>query len=89
MDIIATIATIILVLCPSQQTLRSIREGHSDGLAGIGLLMWLSGCILMTIYLLSIPTSSIYVIINFVVSIVMASIQTYFKFFPRRRVDKS
>ncbi len=84
MNTIAIISTLCLALCPIQQTLRCIKEGHSNGLAGGGLILWLSGCILMLIYLITTPGSDIYVIINFVMSLVMSSIQNFYKIFPRK-----
>ncbi len=85
MNTLAIIATLFLALCPIQQTIRCIKEGHSDGLAGGGLLLWISGCSLMLIYLLINPGSDIYVILNFTMSLILSSIQNFYKFFPRKK----
>lgn len=85
MNSIAIIATLFLALCPIQQTIRCIKEGHSDGLAGGGLILWISGCSLMLIYLLMTPSSDIYVIVNFIMAVILSGIQNFYKFFPRKK----
>ena len=87
MNTIAFIATFLLTLCPIQQTLRCIREGHSDGLAGGGLAMWFFGCLLMLIYLFMTIGSDIYVIVNFCFALCMCSVQLFYKLFPRRKYE--
>jgi len=83
MNTIAIISTLLLALCPVQQTIRCIKEGHSRGLAGGGLILWISGSTLMLVYLCATPGSDIYVIINFSMSLLMSGIQNFYKIFPR------
>lgn len=85
MNSIAIIATLCLALCPIQQTIRCIKDGHSEGLAGGGLILWISGCTLMLLYLLMTPGSDIYVILNFTMAIILSGIQNFYKFFPRKK----
>lgn len=65
------------------QLLRVIRQGHADGISEKYLSMLVVGFISMTIFslLTSAPKP---VVISYAIQIVVFSIMTFYKFFPRR-----
>jgi uncharacterized protein with PQ loop repeat len=86
METFAIIGTSLLFLCPLPQTIMCIRNGNADGLASSGLMMWMFGCLMMFIYLMSLPNTSIYVLINYGVGIIFSFIQCFYKAFPRKKI---
>ena len=85
MEALAILGTSLLFLCPLPQTIMCLRNGHADGLATGGLLMWMFGCTFMFWYLMLLPNTSIYVLINYGVGILFSSVQCFYKLYPRKK----
>jgi uncharacterized protein with PQ loop repeat len=84
MQTLAILGTLLLFLCPLPQTIGCIKNGHSDGLNGYGIIMWFIGCSCMVAYLVIVPGTSVFVICNFCFGIVFSLVQGFYKLFPRK-----
>lgn len=82
-SIIGYIAMFCLMTASIPQAVKSVREGHSKGMAGGYIIFLLSGFGLMTTYLL-LTKPIIPVIVNYLSNILMMLVIGYYKLFPRR-----
>jgi uncharacterized protein with PQ loop repeat len=83
-NIIGYIAMACLIVAASPQVLKSIREGHSDGIAGGFIVLLLIGFILMASYLL-LTKPVIPLLINYAFNTVMMLTIGYYKLFPKNK----
>jgi uncharacterized protein with PQ loop repeat len=83
-NIIGIIAMLCLMTATIPQAIKSIKDGHSKGIAGGYLILLLTGFSLMSIYLL-LTKPIIPVLVNYASNIVMMLVVGYYKIFPRTK----
>ena len=82
-SIIGYLAMACLMTATIPQAIKSIRDGHSRGMAGGYLILLLCGFSLMSFYLLM-TKPIIPVLLNYFANIVMMLVVAYYKLFPRK-----
>jgi uncharacterized protein with PQ loop repeat len=81
-NILGYFAMMCLICAAIPQAIKSIRDGHSNGIAGGFVVLLLTGFISMLSFLaLSKPIWP--VMVNYAFNIVMISVIGYYKLFPR------
>jgi len=78
------LAMFCLMTASIPQVLKSIREGHSKGIAGGYVILLLFGFSLMATYLL-LTKPIIPVLINYIANLIMMLVIGYYKLFPRNK----
>lgn len=78
LEIIGWIGSIAFTLSAAPQALKSIQDGHSDGIAGGMLALWFVGGICSLIYVW--PKRYVPLIANYILSFIFMSIILWFKF---------
>jgi uncharacterized protein with PQ loop repeat len=81
-NIIGYMAMTCLIIAAIPQVIKSIKEGHSNGIAGGYIILLISGFSLMATYLLF-TKPIIPVLINYMFNIMMMLTIGYYKLFPR------
>jgi uncharacterized protein with PQ loop repeat len=76
-EIIGFIGSICLALCALPQAIKSIKDGHSDGVSNLLLLLWLVGEICLFIY--AIPLMSLPLFLNTSSNMLFLCIIGYYK----------
>lgn len=84
-SIIGYLAMICLMTASIPQAVKSVKDGHSNGIAGGYLILLLTGFTFMSAYLL-LTKPIIPVLVNYASNIVMMLIVGYYKLFPRNKV---
>lgn len=82
-NLIGTIGVVLLALCALPQALKSIKQGHSQGITPFLLWPWLFGELFTFIYLIFQFPIDIILISNYAANIIFVGIITYYKYFPR------
>jgi uncharacterized protein with PQ loop repeat len=82
-EILAWIGNICFVLSGLPQAYRSIKEKHSNGISGWMLILWFLGNGLSLIYVLSLPTISVSLILGYVCSLINIGVISYYKVIGR------
>lgn len=82
--IIGYLAMFCLITASIPQAIKSIKEGHSKGMAGGYIILLLFGFTLMSVYLL-LTKPIIPVLINYASNILMMLIIGYYKLFPKNK----
>lgn len=77
------VAMVCLMTATIPQAIKSIKDGHSRGMAGGYLILLLSGFSLMSAYLL-LTKPIIPVLLNYFANIIMMLVVAYYKLFPRK-----
>ena len=83
MDTIGWTGTILLAFCGIPQLIKSIREGHSDGMSWVFLLTWFIGEICLLIFTVG-KMKGIILIMNYVLNIIIVGGILRYKMFPKR-----
>lgn len=74
----------ICLMCAAiPQAIKSIKDGHSKGIAGGYVILLLTGFSLMSIYLI-LTKPVVPVIVNYLCNIIMMLTIGYYKLFPRK-----
>lgn len=81
LEVIGWSAAILLAVCGLPQAMKSIKDGHSNGVSLSFVVAWSLGCVLMLIYV--IPTNSLPLIFDYVLNILFTFIILFYKFYPR------
>ena len=87
-ETIGTIGMLLLVVCPLPQTIKSIVDGHSNGLSFWSLFISLIGAICLLTYMLYMNVPLI-VMLNILTLVIYMIIQLKYKLFPRKVKDES
>lgn len=82
--IIGYLAMACLITASIPQAIKSVRDGHSKGMAGGYIILLLFGFTLMSVYLL-LTKPIIPVLINYASNILMMLIIGYYKLFPKNK----
>jgi len=80
---IGYVGSILLAVCGAPQAYMSYKQGHSDGISILFLLMWSLGEILTLIYI--IPKIDIPLLLNYTSNIIFLSVIWKFKLFKRKK----
>jgi uncharacterized protein with PQ loop repeat len=83
-SIIGYLAMFCLMTASIPQAVKSVKEGHSKGMAGGYIILLLSGFSLMTTYLF-LTKPIIPVVVNYICNIAMMLVIGYYKLFPRNK----
>lgn len=83
-NILGYAAMFFLITAALPQVIKTVKEGHSEGLAGGYIVLLLIGFGLMTTYLF-LTKPVIPVITNYLFNILMILILGYYKLFPRTK----
>lgn len=81
-EIIGIIGATLLALCGLPQSIRSYKDGHSDGLSWGFLSMWGFGEILVLYYVMM-TTMDMILIANYIVNLIIGGVIVYYKIKPR------
>jgi len=84
LEYIGWIGGLLFAFCGLPQALKSFKDGHSNGISTLFLIMWLVGEILMQIYVILKHGFDMPLLVNYWVNTIFATIITYYKFKPRR-----
>jgi uncharacterized protein with PQ loop repeat len=82
MEVVGWLGAILFALCAVPQALISYKQGHSNGLSGWFLGMWLLGEILSLIYCI-VVVKSIPILFNYSFSLLCLLIIGRYKIWPR------
>jgi uncharacterized protein with PQ loop repeat len=77
------VAMACLMAAGAPQAYKSYKDGHSRGIAGIFLILLLSGFSLMSLYLL-LTKPILPVLFNYMANIITMLVVSYYKLFPRK-----
>lgn len=83
-QILGVVGALILALASLPQALKSIVDGHSNGLSHGLLWMWFVGEILMLIY--SIMQFDIVYLLNYMINLIFVLILLKYKYYPTRSI---
>ena len=83
MEIIGWIGSAMFAMCGLPQAVQSAREGHSDGLSWLFLLMWFFGEIFTMIYVW--PKMDYPLLANYLTNMVFLVIILFYKISPRTK----
>ena len=83
MEIIGWIGSAMFAMCGLPQAVQSSREGHSDGLSWLFLLMWFFGEIFTMIYVW--PKMDYPLLANYLTNMVFLVIILFYKISPRTK----
>jgi uncharacterized protein with PQ loop repeat len=81
-EIIGWIGASLLAFCGLPQAWKSYKDGHSDGISWLFVLMWLFGEVFGLIYILSVGAAPI--IFNYSLNLILVSVIVWFKMYPRK-----
>lgn len=81
-EIIGWIGAICFALSALPQTIKSIKEGHSNGLSWGLLFLWVIGESCSLIYVLD--RNDLPLFTNYAINIIFLFIILYYKFFPKK-----
>lgn len=70
-----------LAVCGVPAAYKSYKDGHSDGLSGMFVFLWLAGEVLTLIYVA--PKKDWPLIFNYLSNISLISVMVYYKLYPR------
>lgn len=84
-EIVGWIATIFFAISAAPQAIKSIIDGHSNGISLLTLLLWFFGEGLMLWYALVKYPSDLILIINYIGNIILLSIIIKYRFYPREK----
>lgn len=83
-SILGYLATFCLVIAALPQAIKSIKDGHSNGIASGFIILLIAGFGLMSLFLL-LTKPIIPLMLNYLGNTIMMSIIGYYKLFPRVR----
>lgn len=83
-QVIGWTASALFALCGAPQALKSYREGHSRGIAHLLIWMWLSGEVLMQIYVFCRHGWDLPLLVQYWLNTVFVAIIIRYKYWPRR-----
>jgi uncharacterized protein with PQ loop repeat len=86
--IIGWVGTILLAICGFPQMIKSIREGHSEGISHAFLWLWFWGEVFYIIYVLFKDFDTIQ-LSNYILNIAIVIVLIYYKYFPRKTNEKT
>lgn len=84
LEFIGWIGGAAFAICGLPQAIKSYKEKHSDGLAWGFLLLWLTGEICTTIYV--IPKGHLPLIFNYAFNLIFLFVIIYYKIYPKKIV---
>lgn len=87
MDTLGWIGGIMLAICALPQAYMAWKQGHSNGVSALLLILWGGGEIFTFIYVL--PKSDLPLLLNYSTNLVSLFIISWFKLFPRKKEDNS
>lgn len=76
------IGSAMLLICSVPQAVKSIKDGHSNGLSRLMLWLWLGGMAFCLVFFISAqiwPT-----VINYAFNLFVAGTITWYSYFPRK-----
>lgn len=82
-EFIGTLGLICLALSGIPQMIKSIMEGHSNGMADGTIWFWIIGEISMLIYAKVKYTKDYILILNYLANVIIVGIICWYKYFPR------
>lgn len=80
---LGTIGAICFALSGLPQAVKSWKEGHSNGIATLTIILWLIGEICMLAYAIYFYITDLVLIINYTVNFLLVSVIFKYKFFKR------
>lgn len=82
--ILGFIGAVAFAFCGAPQAIKAYKDGHSNGISGWMLFLWLLGEICTTLYVI-ITIFDLILLLNYAVNIIFLGIILKFKLFPRRK----
>ena len=82
--LIGLIGMICFSLSGIPQMVKSIRDGHSEGIATGTIWLWLIGELAYILYTLANYSTDFILLVNYVLNFSVVAVIAYYKHFPRR-----
>lgn len=82
-EAIGWLAGLLFAFCGLPQSIQSYRQGHSNGISNLFMGMWLSGEILMQVYVYMKHGMDYPLLVNYWINTLFCIIILKYKFFPR------
>lgn len=82
---IGFIGTTLLAISGLPQAIKSIQDGHSDGIAQGTVLCWFFGEMAMSAYAIKSYTNDWILLANFILNFILVSIIFKYKYFKRKQ----
>jgi uncharacterized protein with PQ loop repeat len=83
-ETIGWLGSILFAFCAAPQCIMSIRQGHSNGVSSLLLIMWGTGEILSIAYVLLKHGIDLPLLFNYLMNIIFVSVIMFYKFLPRK-----
>jgi uncharacterized protein with PQ loop repeat len=75
----------LLMMSCIPQSIRTIKQGHADGMTVFYLVCLVVGFIVLIAYVCLLPKTPIPLLINYIINLISYSIITYYKFYPKQK----
>lgn len=82
-EAVGWVGQLCFAICALPQAIQAYKDGHSNGVNPLFLLLWLVGEVLSLIYVGIAYSDAKPIIANYIVNLSLLSVILYFKFFPR------
>lgn len=82
-EVIGWVASFLFAFCGAPQAYKSYKEGHSDGVSGGLIWMWLIGELLMQIYVYLKHGFDMPLLVNYWINTLFVFVIIKFKYFKR------
>lgn len=88
-EFIGWLGSMLFAFCGAPQAYQSWKEGHSDGIAPLFILMWGLGEVLTLTYVMLKHGWDLPLITNYVINILFIAVIAGYKLFPRRENENN
>jgi uncharacterized protein with PQ loop repeat len=85
-QLIGYLGLALLMMACIPQAVKTIKQGHSDGMTAFYLISLVVAFIILIIYM-CLYKILVPIFINYIINLISYSIMTYYKFFPRKQND--
>lgn len=85
-QLIGYIGLALLMMSCIPQAIKTIKQGHADGMTVFYLVCLVIGFIVLIVYVCLLPKIPYPILINYIVNLISYSIISYYKFYPRRSI---
>jgi uncharacterized protein with PQ loop repeat len=82
--VIGTIGAICFALSGMPQAIKSIRDGHSKGIAEATVWLWLLGEVGSLVYTLKFYSTDLILLFNYISNTILVSIIFAYRYWPRK-----
>jgi hypothetical protein len=84
--VLGAIGSFFLAVSGLPQAIKSYIDGHSKGMAGFTVLLWLWGEMLMLLYSMYFYGNDIVLVLNYFMNFLLVAIIFKYKYYPRKGI---